>query len=168
MVVTTLGYLEENDKVLMLHRVSKKEDINAGKWIGIGGKMEPDESVLACMQRECFEETGLVWKNPRLAGIITFCFRKEKDDPLFCELMFLYCGGSFSGDLKECSEGKLAWIDKKDIPSLSLWKGDRIFLKQMFEQKDLFYMVLDYLGDELTGASIDGTPLDLSDSSLYL
>ena len=34
--LTTLCYLEKNDHYLMLHRVSKKDDVNAGKWIGIG------------------------------------------------------------------------------------------------------------------------------------
>ena len=68
MLVTTLGYMEQDGKVLLLHRVKKKNDINKEKWIGIGGKLEDGETVLGCMQRECREETGLEWHNPRLAG----------------------------------------------------------------------------------------------------
>ncbi len=163
MVVTTLGYLFDEGKVLLLHRIKKKNDINQDKWIGIGGKLEEGESVLACMQRECREETGLVWKDPQLKGIITFNFRQEESDPLFSELMFLYCGSDFTGRLKECDEGELVWMDWDEMFKLNLWKGDRIFLQIMRESNDLFYMVLDYLGDELVFAALNEKPVDLDD-----
>ena len=38
MLNTTLCYIEQDGKYLMLHRVKKKNDINHDKWIGIGGK----------------------------------------------------------------------------------------------------------------------------------
>ena len=38
MINTTLCYIEHEGKYLMLHRIKKKSDINAGKWIGVGGK----------------------------------------------------------------------------------------------------------------------------------
>ena len=40
MTNTTLCYLEKDGFYLMLHRVNKKQDLNAGKWIGIGVHME--------------------------------------------------------------------------------------------------------------------------------
>ena len=55
--LTTLCYLEKNDHYLMLHRVSKKDDVNAGKWIGIGGKFEPGEAPEDCMIRETSEDS---------------------------------------------------------------------------------------------------------------
>ena len=42
--LTTLCYIEQNDCYLMMHRVSKKNDLNAGKWIGVGGHFEENES----------------------------------------------------------------------------------------------------------------------------
>ena len=41
---TTLCYLEKDGQYLMLHRVSKKNDVNHDKWIGVGGKFEPGET----------------------------------------------------------------------------------------------------------------------------
>ena len=41
MRLSTLCYLEKDGKYLMLHRVSKKNDVNKEKWIGVGGKFEP-------------------------------------------------------------------------------------------------------------------------------
>ena len=49
---TTLCYLEQDGKWLMLHRVTKKNDMNHDKWIGVGGKFEPFESrKTACCAR---------------------------------------------------------------------------------------------------------------------
>ena len=43
----------------MLHRVKKHNDINEGKWIGVGGHAEGQESPEECLLREVKEETGL-------------------------------------------------------------------------------------------------------------
>ena len=43
-MITTLCYLEKDEKYLMLHRTKKKNDINKGKWLGIGGKLETGET----------------------------------------------------------------------------------------------------------------------------
>ena len=56
---STLCYIVKDGKVLMLHRVKKKNDINHDKWIGIGGKFEPEEAPEECILREAKEETGL-------------------------------------------------------------------------------------------------------------
>ena len=38
--MTTLCYIEQDGKYLMLYRNKKKNDINEGKWIGVGGHLE--------------------------------------------------------------------------------------------------------------------------------
>lgn len=162
MIVTTLGYLEHDNCYLMLHRVKKKNDINHEKWIGIGGKMEEGETVLECMKRECREETGLEWHDPTLRALITFNFRPSVQDPLFSELMCLYSGSQFSGTLRECAEGDLEWVPVDQISKLPLWKGDLIFLDLLRSNHPLFYLELNYIGDTLTSALLDGAPIDLT------
>lgn len=44
MRLTTLCYIEKDNKYLMLHRVKKVNDENHDKWIGVGGKFEEGES----------------------------------------------------------------------------------------------------------------------------
>ena len=56
--LTTLCYLERGNEYLMLHRISKKNDINKDKWIGVGGHFEDLESPEECIRREVLEETG--------------------------------------------------------------------------------------------------------------
>ena len=69
--LTTLCYLERDDKYLMMHRVKKAHDINHDKWVGVGGHFEPDVSPEDCLLREVTEETGVTLDRFRLRGIIT-------------------------------------------------------------------------------------------------
>lgn len=49
MGLTTLCYIEKENKYLMLHRIVKKHDVNKDKWIGVGGHFEHGESPEDCM-----------------------------------------------------------------------------------------------------------------------
>ena len=57
--LSTLCYIEKDNKYLMLHRVVKKNDVNKDKWIGVGGHFEYAESPEECLLREVKEETGV-------------------------------------------------------------------------------------------------------------
>ena len=70
--LTTLCYIQQEDRYLMMHRVKKEQDVNKDKWVGIGGHFEPEESPEDCLLREVREETGLELESWRLRGIITF------------------------------------------------------------------------------------------------
>ena len=71
MEITTLCYIEKDEKYLMLHRVKKQHDINQGKWIGVGGHAENGESPEECLVREVREETGLSLTSYRFCGLVT-------------------------------------------------------------------------------------------------
>ena len=72
--LTTLCYIEKGDSYLMLHRVSKKHDVNKDKWIGIGGHFEENESPEECLLREAKEETGLTLTSWKFRGIVSLIF----------------------------------------------------------------------------------------------
>ena len=72
MKITTLCYIENNNQYLMLHRVKKQNDINQGKWIGVGGHAEGIESPEECLVREVKEETGLTLLSYKFRGLVTF------------------------------------------------------------------------------------------------
>lgn len=152
MRLTTLCYIERDGRWLMMNRVKKKTDENAGKWIGVGGHLEENESPEECIAREVREETGLTLKNARLRGIITFILPDWGN-----EMTFLYTGEA-EGDLRpDCPEGVLEWIPVENVESLSLWEGDRIFLPLLRTRRDCFSLKLTYApGGKLVSFCLDG------------
>lgn len=154
--LTTLCYIEKDDSYLMLHRTSKKQDVNKGKWIGVGGHFETGESPEECLLREVKEETGLTLCSYRFRGIITFA-----TDTTETEYMCLYTADGFTGELLECDEGKLQWVKKEDIWDLNLWEGDRIFLKLLMEDAPFFSLKLTYEKDRLKEVILNGESKEL-------
>ena len=149
--LTTLCYPKREGKYLLLHRTKKENDENRDKWIGVGGKFEPGESPEDCLLREVREETGLTLTHWRFRGIVTFI-----SDVWPSEYMFLYTASGWTGALRDCDEGELAWINKRELYELTLWEGDRIFLRLLDEDAPFFSLKLVYRGDTLTQAVLDG------------
>ena len=148
---TSLCYIQRNNDYLMLHRTKKENDENKDKWIGIGGKFLPGESPEDCMLREAKEETGLELISWRYRGIVTFV-----SDEWGTEYMHLFTADSWSGELIDCDEGELEWIDRVQLRKLSLWEGDRIFLDLLEKDEPFFSLKLCYSGDKLTNAVLNG------------
>ena len=140
---TTLLYLEKDNQYLMLKRNKKPKDINEGFWIGVGGHVEKDETVEECLIRETKEETGLDLTGYVKRGIIYF----QNDD--FIEVMHLFTSSSFKGNIVDCDEGELHWIDKKNVFDLKLWEGDKIFLKLLMNNEPFFELKFVYKGKKL-------------------
>ena len=153
---TTLCYLEKDGCYLMLHRVKKKNDVNHDKWIGVGGGFEEGESPEECAMREVWEETGLHMDDLRYRGIVTFVC-----DPWPCEYMHLFTCDSFSGEMIECNEGNLEWVEKEKVPSLPGWEGDKVFLKLLAENEPFFSLKLVYEGDTLAEVKLNGKPMQI-------
>ena len=149
--MTTHCYVETEDAYLMLHRVSKKNDVNKDKWMGVGGHFEKGESPEECLLREVYEETGLTLTSWRFRGIVTFT-----QEGYGTEYMCMYTADGFTGTIRECDEGILQWVPKKDLLSLNLWEGDKIFIKLLLEEAPFFSLKLSYKGDELVEAVLNG------------
>ena len=132
---TTLCYIERDGQYLMLHRTRKAHDDNHDKWIGIGGHIEPGETPIECILRETREETGLTLADCRYRGVVR--------------------------EMIDCDEGELAWIDKDRLLSLTLWEGDRVFLALLDRRESFFELTLEYRGESLARAVLDGDALAL-------
>ncbi|MBR1649886.1 MAG: 8-oxo-dGTP diphosphatase [Lachnospiraceae bacterium] len=145
---STLVHLIKGGKYLMLHRVKKEGDYNKDKWIGVGGKFEPRESPEECARRETLEETGLTIGKMDYRGIVTFVYQD------ITEYMHLFTSEDFSGEMKECDEGNLEWVDISEVCNLPIWEGDKIFFKLMEDDAPFFSVKLVYDDD---GNLIDHT-----------
>lgn len=151
--LTTLCYIEQDDKYLMLHRISKKNDINHDKWIGVGGHFMEGESPEECLLREVKEETGLELTSWRFRGIVTF-----QSDEYPAEYMHLYTAKApvNEGEIYDCNEGKLEWVNKDAVLDLPIWEGDKIFFRLLREEHPFFSLKLTYRNDKLVEAVLDG------------
>ena len=136
MVNSTLCYIEKDGKYLMLHRVKKENDVN---------KESPEE----CILREAREETGLTLNSIKLRAVVTFTSKQYETD-----YMYLFTSDDFSGEIIECNEGNLEWIDKEELIKLNIWEGDKIFLNKIKENCPFFTLKLEYDGDKLVNYNL--------------
>ena len=142
MKYSTCGYIENGNAYLMLYRNRKRNDVNHGKWIGVGGKFEHGETARQCMCREIKEETGLIFREKELCfrGILYFYYAEKE-----AEKIWIYTVHSKIRDVIDCDEGTLAWISYETILDLPLWEGDRTFLiKMLQDDKATFVLDLHY------------------------
>ncbi|GAB6283653.1 MAG: 8-oxo-dGTP diphosphatase [Ignavibacterium sp.] len=133
MKLATLCYVKDNinDKILMLFRNKKENDIHEGKWNGLGGKLELGETPEECIIREVKEESGLTIISPVLKGFITF----PNFDGVEDWYVFVFVAENFFGNLIVSNEGELEWINKDNVFNLNLWEGDEIFLRWLMDDK---------------------------------
>ena len=144
MILSTLCYIEKDNRYLMLHRTKKKNDISKDKWLGIGGKFEEGESPEECIVREVMEETGLKLNSYQLRTIVTYVSTNWET-----EYMYVFTSNDFTGKLIECNEGDLQWIDKKEVTKLNTWEGDKIFMEKLQNDNIFFTVKFEYDGDKL-------------------
>ena len=144
----------------MLYRNRKLHDPNAGKWLGIGGKIEEGEIPDECNLREVLEETGLILRSMHFCGVIEFRADMYEDED-----MYLYTSDDFEPsdagarqrfaetgvyDLPDCSEGELRWIPEWELMDLPMWEGDRVFLGRLLEGEQRISLTLKYEGEKCT------------------
>lgn len=131
----TLIYLKKDGKVLLLKRSPKKEMV-AGKWLGLGGKLEPGEDLVESAKREFLEETGLKILNPILRGTFTWINESEHAGTLY-----IFTATKYEGDLSsECDEGELCWHDVHSVEELEHLAGhQKFFLSKILKDDNYFY-----------------------------
>lgn len=134
---TVLCYLIKDDSYLMLYRNKKENDMNEGKYLGIGGHIEPGETKEEACKREIKEETGLDVNRLDYHGFVEF----YNDD--YQEMMYLFTSDDFSGELIECNEGTLLWVKIDKVLDLNIWEGDKLFLPKL-KTNELINMIVVY------------------------
>ena len=143
--LTTLCYIIKDGKVLLLYRNKKKNDLNEGKWVGIGGKFLDGETPDECLLREVYEETRLRLTDFHLHGVVTFVSDRWDN-----EYMLLYSSRDFEGELiSDCREGTLSWIPLDQVMTLPMWEGDRYFLEPLLAGEEHINLKVVYEGDTL-------------------
>ena len=151
--ITTECYIRRDSDVLFIRK--GRNDMNTGKYLGIGGHLEKGESPDDCMVREIYEETGIrpeELKDLRMRGMVTFINSKYEDEYIF--LFEAEYTGEEDPAKRPCDEGTLEWVSIDKIYDLPLWEGDREFFKPLFGSDKFFSMKLIYDGDLLKQTKI--------------
>ncbi len=132
-IVATLGYVlsPDRERLLMIHRNKRPGELHEGKYNGLGGKLEADEDIAACMRREILEEAGIECLDMRFRGSISWPgFGKQGED----WLGFIFVIDRFRGEPNKGNhEGTLEWVERDRLLDLPLWEGDRHFLPLVFD-----------------------------------
>jgi 8-oxo-dGTP diphosphatase len=144
-ILATLGYVLSPDRksVLMIHRNTRPDDLHLGKYNGLGGKLESNEDIVACMKRELREEAGIEVDELQLKGTISWPgFGKDGED----WFAFIFVIERFRGEVAQSNaEGTLEWVPIEKIMDLPLWEGDRYFLPLVFQANGpAFHGVMPY------------------------
>jgi len=153
--LTTLCYLTKGDRVLFMVKGATPKNVsnmNVGKYLGVGGHIEQDESSYECVIREIYEETGIKSSDIEglgLKGVATFI-----NDSCDNEVMYIY-KGEYTGAVDpcpgSCDEGVLCWVPVTGIFDVPVWEGDKEIFKLLFGQENtsIFEIKLNYHGDDL-------------------
>jgi 8-oxo-dGTP diphosphatase len=152
-ILATLGYVFSPDRtrVLLVHRTARgPTDPHFGKFNGLGGKVERDEDVFACLCRELHEEADITVTDAQLAGTVSWPgFGKHGED----WFGFVFRVFAFTGTPPTTNEdGPLEWVEVNRVLELPLWEGDRFFLPLVFDfAARPFHGVMPYLHGKPTG-----------------
>lgn len=145
-VPMTLIYLLKGDEVLLMRRKSDKEMV-PGKVLGLGGKVEPGESLLDSAIREVREEAGVEVENLQLRGAMGWLSDKNRVSQIFIFVGVVEDGTEVE---REQSEGELFWAKRDEILDLpDLADHQRIFLPIVLEGNDFYSGMAGYWEGEL-------------------
>lgn len=134
-ILATLGYVlsPDGERVLLIHRNARPDDLAFGKYNGLGGKLESDEDVAAGMRRELLEEAGIEATTLHLRGTISWPGFGKNGEHWFG---FIFTVPEWTGTpLTGNPEGTLEWVPVSTLLSfsLNLWPGDFYFLPLVFD-----------------------------------
>ena len=149
--LTVLGVVARPDGEFLITKRVMTKAWAPGWWEVSGGAAQAGEASYDAVLREVREETGLELVNYQFRGIVTFISDKWED-----EYMCLYTADKYIGEIGVCDEGELVWVEKDKIKDLNIWEGDKIFLRLLAENELFFSLKLEYQGENLINAILNG------------
>ncbi|RLE58320.1 MAG: NUDIX hydrolase [Thermoprotei archaeon] len=130
-IYATVTYLLDGDNVLLIY---KKRGFGAGKYNGVGGKIEKGEDIFSSAKREVLEEIKVEVKELSLHGVLLFYSVFENPDII----VYVFTTREFSGTPCETNEAKPQWFKKEQLPWEHMWEDDRIWLRHVLDGKRVY------------------------------
>lgn len=128
---TTLLLLRRGDEVLL---AMKKRGFGAGRWNGVGGKLDPGETIEQALVRECLEEIGCTPTSYHKIAEHDFMMDSDTDSPWHM-FVHTYMCDEWEGEPVETEEMAPRWFNISNIPYDDMWQDDRYWFPQALQGK---------------------------------
>jgi 8-oxo-dGTP pyrophosphatase MutT (NUDIX family) len=108
----------------------KKRGFGVGRWNGVGGKLEKDESIEDGAKRETKEEISVTVKKIEKVAELSFYFIHK---PEWDQLVHVFVADKWEGEPTESEEMKPKWFAVADLPFDDMWPDDIFWLPEMLK-----------------------------------
>ena len=105
----------------------KKTGFGTGKWVGLGGHIEPGEKPEAAAVREVEEESGLVVPPDSLQHVASIAFLFPAR-PSWDQTAEVFATSVFSGAMAESDEVAPQWFAESAVPYDGMWDDARYWV----------------------------------------
>lgn len=123
----TLLFLVREHQVLL---AMKKRSHGAGKWNGVGGKIQPGETPIQAATRECREEIQVSPLSLTQKAVLHFTQEPYVDDYSNIDTYVFVCT-TWDGTPTETEEMAPQWYAHADVPYESMWPDDVFWLPEV-------------------------------------
>ncbi|PHN04636.1 NUDIX hydrolase [Flavilitoribacter nigricans DSM 23189 = NBRC 102662] len=145
--------LRHEKQFLLLKR---GKEPNKGKYVPVGGKLDPFEDPYSAAVRETREETGIDVEHLQYAGVLI-----ESSPTAYNWQCNIYVADIPYQEVPYCDEGELSWIPYEQIPDLPTPPTDWIIYQYLMRgQVFAFNAILDEqlnllsMDDEIRGERV--------------
>lgn len=121
---------KDGDTITDICLAMKKRGFGAGRWNGVGGKVDEGETIEQATLREAKEEIGIDARELTKVAELTFSFALK---PEWNQLVHVYITETWSGDSIESEEMAPAWYQPATIPYDTMWPDDIYWLPKVIE-----------------------------------
>jgi mutator protein MutT len=129
----TLLFLQKDDQILL---AMKKRGFGSDRYNGVGGKLEPGETIEQALIRECQEEIEVTPLSYR--KVAEHDFQQNDGDKPWRMYVHAYICDEWEGELVETEEMAPEWFAIKDIPYSNMWQDDELWLPMVLDGKKVF------------------------------
>ncbi len=129
----TLVFFRKDDQILL---AMKKRGFGAGKWNGVGGKIEAGETIEEALVRESVEEVSmkpLSWKK-----VAELDFIQDAETDPWHMYVHAYISEEWEGEPTESEEMKPQWYKITDIPYSDMWDDDEFWVPRILAGETVF------------------------------
>ncbi|MEM8485537.1 MAG: 8-oxo-dGTP diphosphatase [Bacteroidota bacterium] len=119
----TLAFVIKEGQILLIR---KKRGLGAGKINGPGGRLEANETIVACAIREAQEELGITPINPVKRGELKFQFADG-----YSIHVHVFRAEDLEGTPIETDEAIPIWAGLDAVPYDEMWEDDEIWIPHL-------------------------------------